>query len=66
MRVTVDHAGHQEFTFEIDLSRARSRGFFNGGEIADGDDPIAADGHRVGERMIGFAGKDLGVVKDRR
>ena len=40
MRVPVDHAGHEEAAFEIDLACARARCLGDRGEIADSEDAV--------------------------
>ena len=66
MCVPVDHAGHEEAALEIDLARARARRLGDRREIADREDAVAADGHRVGVGVVGFCGEHLGVVEERR
>ena len=62
--MTVDQTGDDGLALQIDDagSRCGMRGHCR--ILADGDDPLAGDGDRLGDRKMGVDRDDFGVLKD--
>jgi len=62
--VGIDETREQGPTLQVDAFGPRAGHVGDIGQISDGHDPVAADGHGVGIRIFGIAREDLRVKKD--
>jgi len=62
--MTVDQAGDDGLALQIDDAGRRCGMRRHCRILADGDDPLAGDGDRLGDRKMGVDRDDFGVLKD--